>query len=263
MGYLKITPRDAEMMVRTNMALPNAYDRIATWHLMNNGVVPSLPEAELFSETEIEVSNLLEDPDTSVEIIHLPFHPGQTVPYRIQSDIWALRQFLRWGFNGRIVQDVLMELDIPDKITKKDVEEGLRRTSEKYLKLVRLYVKPLLSLLDKHGLERAGTMIEKAYLRDKLLEQETDSKGRKLPRTKRYRDDKLVEWKAVVPGHGAVSQETQQLTTSHISLLTSIYRSACNFAERCKVDPGLVKTCREEASRLETHAGSNTTNYGK
>jgi len=28
------------------------------------------------------------------------------------------------GFSGRIVQDVLMELDVPDIASKRDVEEG-------------------------------------------------------------------------------------------------------------------------------------------
>ena len=125
------------------------------------------------------------------------------------------------------------------------------------LKLVRLHAKPLLVLLEQHGLEKGSTMIEKAYLRDKLLEQETDSKGRRIPRIAQYRDGKLVNRKAILPGHGAVTLETQQLTPSHVSLMTAIYKVACNLAQRCRADPGLVKTCKEEADRLGAFAQPN------
>ena len=150
-----------------------------------------------------------------------------------------------------------MELDVPDTLTRRDAEHGLRKVSDKYLKLVRLHAKPLLVLLEQHGLEKGSTMIEKAYLRDKLLEQETDSKGRRIPRIAQYRDGKLVNRKAILPGHGAVTLETQQLTPSHVSLMTAIYKVACNLAQRCRADPGLVKTCKEEADRLGAFAQPN------
>ena len=125
--------------------------------------------------------------------------------------------------------------------------------AEKYLKLVRLRVRPLLNLLEKHGFNEGKMMVEKAYLKDKLLKQRTDSKGRKLPGREIHHGDKVLQVRAVVPGHGEVSMQTQELTPSHIRLLSSVYRATCNFAEISGGDKTLIEDCRKEASKLESY----------
>ena len=152
----------------------------------------------------------------------------------------------------RIAKEVLMELDVPDEVTAQDVERGLSRVGEKYLRLVRMNIKPLLDIIKQHGSNEARKMIEKAYLRDKLLQQKKDSTDRIIPRTTSFRGDKLVEEEAVIPGHGVITLQTQELTPSHIALLATVYRSTCNFAEQAGGDPQLIETCRKEAAQLES-----------
>jgi hypothetical protein len=193
-------------------------------------------------------------PDQTVELIHMPFQPG-VVSYFAPGlwDFYTVWQFLDSRFHGPLVSQVLMELDTPGKITAKSLETGLRTVGEKYLKLTQMKIKPVLILLKKHGFEEGKTMIEKAYHTDKLLKQEKDSRGRGIPRLAVYRGDEPVEEAAVIPGHGYVSLQTQELTPTHIRLLANVYRSACNFAQHVGANPDLIKTCRKEASQLESY----------
>ena len=153
---------------------------------------------------------------------------------------------------GRISKEVLMELDVPEEVTIEDVRMGLKRVGEKYLKITRINIKPLLDLIEEHGFEVTRRMVEKAYLREKLLAQETDSSGNNIPRRAIFRGDKLVGQQAIVPGHGAVTLQTYELTPSHVRLLAGVYRSACNFAQQAGGDAQLIASCREEAERLES-----------
>ena len=164
---------------------------------MSESIVPSLPEAKHFSEASIRVVNRLHNPDhvdRLLQFIHTPFLPGQKAYYGIgYTDHVIVSLFLEWPFTGRLgqlVKDVLMELDVPDEATGEDFEQALCRVAEKQLRLVRLYIKPLLDLLDKHGFEDARKRIDKAYLKDKLFSQDRDSQGRRMLRyDNRYAHD--------------------------------------------------------------------------
>jgi hypothetical protein len=96
-------------------------------------------------------------------------------------------------------------------------------------------------------------MIEKAYHKDKLLKQEKDSKGRGIPYHAVYKGDKTVQEDAVIPGHGYVSLQTEELTPTHIRLLANVYKAACSFVQHVGGDQELVKACVEEASQLESY----------
>ena len=63
----------------------------------------------------------------------------------------------------------------------------------------------------------------------------------------------VLEKDVAFPGHGVVSEETQELTPSHVRLATSLYRSACSFAEMFGVDPEMVEECRKEADLIESY----------
>jgi hypothetical protein len=249
-GYLRLGGEEVSNLMKLLYRFQTIQDLVAL------SLNPSLPEAKPFTETHIEVlDKLIPLPPSPgmVEFVHAPFHPGRG-DYSIfgLADYYVACNFIRWPMMGRLAQEVLMELDVPDEVTAEDVERGLRKVGEKYLRMVRMNIKPLLDMIHQYGFNEARRMIEKAYLRDKLLQQERDSIGRILPRRTSYRGDRLVEEEAVIPGHGLITLQTQELTPSHITLLVAVYRSTCNFAERSGVNPELVEICRKEASQLET-----------
>jgi hypothetical protein len=249
-GYLKLSREDVDNMLK----LLYAFRSIG--NLISLSLVPSLPEAKTFSRIHAEVlAKMAPIPPKpgEVDFVHAPFHPGRG-DYSIfgLADYVAMVNFLRWPLMGGISKDVLMELDVPEEVSVDDIRRGLEIVGEKYLRLTRMNIKPLLDLVEEHGFEAARRMVEKAYLREKLLAQETDASGNNIPRRARFRGDKLVGQQAIVPGHGAVTLQTYELTPSHIRLLASVYRSACNFAQQAGGDAGLIETCREEAARLES-----------
>ncbi len=227
--------------------------------LITDGLTTSLPDCSLFTETIIDVWNRLRKPESPRRFIHIPFHPGQVVHYEEgETGYWYALSFLRLGFVGRISREVLMELGVPDEVRPEDVEKGLRRVAEKYLKLVRLYIRPLLDLLAEHGFEKGKTMIEKAYTKEMLLKMETDSHGRAIPRAKIRSGDRIVDERAMIPGHGYVSYQTQELTPTLVRLVAGVYRRTCDFAEQAGVDPGLVAACRREANQLDIYVEPST-----
>jgi hypothetical protein len=110
----------------------------------------------------------------------------------------------------------------------------------------------MLDSLEEHGFEEGRKRIDKAYLRDKLLSQEWDSGGRRLLRYSTHIEEELVENRAIIPGHGLITRQTQEVTPSLIRIVANVYKAACNFAEQAGGDPKLVESCRSEASRLES-----------
>ena len=249
-GYLKLSRGEVDNLMKL------LYRFRSIQELVSLSLVPSLPDAKAFTETHIDVLAKLAPLPPSpgeVDFVHAPFHPGRG-DYSIfgLADYLVACSFLRRPMMGRIAKEVMMELDVPDEVTVEDVERGLRTVGEKYLRMVRMNIKPLLDMIKQHGFNEARRMIEKAYLRDKLLQQEKDSMGRVIPRTTSFRGDKPVEAEAVIPGHGVITLQTQELTPSHITLLATVYRSTCNFAEQAGGDPQLIETCRKEAAQLES-----------
>jgi hypothetical protein len=81
---------------------------------------------------------------------------------------------------------------------------------------------------------------------------EYDSDEKKIPRRKVRRQGRgtLLNEFVIIPGHGVVSLQTQELTPTHIALIASVYETACRFAENVGGDPDLIRTCREEAAQL-------------
>jgi hypothetical protein len=246
-GYLVLSSEETRK-------LANAWPELSVFNDFSAmGIIPSLPEAETFTEVTIEMMNRLNAPSDEVNIYLTPFHPGYffySNPH--VSDAMVTRDFLRWPFVGTFTRELMMELGVPEAVTSGDVDRALRSLGEKYLKMTRLNIRPLLDILEKHGFEEGRTMIEKAYLRDRLLKQKTDASGRTIPRAAMYGKGRIRDEKVVVPGHGAVTHQTQQLSTSHVWWIVWTYRAACNFAKHVKGDPRLIETCEEEASRLES-----------
>jgi hypothetical protein len=246
-GYLDLGPEEAENIVKI------AHEPWASIELKGVSLVSSLPDSKLFTETIISIQDIFSRSAREIELIHIPFSPGQvTQHYPGQDDYHTALEFLKGVLHGQLSKEVLMELGVPDQVGPEEVREGLRRVAEKYLKLVRLRIRPLLDLFEEHGFDDGRMMIEKAYLKEKLLKQRTDSDGRQLPGWEIRRGDKTLEERAVIPGHGEVSLQTQELTPSHVRLLVSVYRATCRFAEAAGGDAQLVETCRREASQLES-----------
>jgi hypothetical protein len=195
---------------------------------------------------------------TTLQYLNVRALSTSVVYYKFgHTDSWIVSQFLEGsqfltGYaEDPITREVLMELGVPDKVTPEDVLAGLRSVVEKRLRLVRLHIEPLLRLLEKHGFDEGITMIEKAYHRDTLLRQEVDSAGRGIPKKVNLEGGKLFAERAVVPGHGIVSMQT--MTPTHLRVLASIYRSACNVVEQIGGDSSLIAACREEATQLESY----------
>jgi hypothetical protein len=247
-GYLELGPEEAEKVVKIT------HSPWTSIQLLRESLVSSLPESELFTETIMGIENAFQESGREIEPIHIPFIPGRGVYYIPgQDDFWISLEFLRGLIHGQLSKEVLMELDVPEEVKPEDVRIGLRRVAEKYLKLVRRRIKPLLNLLEEHGFNEGKMMVEKAYLKEKLLKQNTDPEGRAIPRIEIRRGEKLIDERAVVPGHGEVSLQTQELTPSHIRLLANVYRATSNFAEIAGGDPQLITICRKEADQLESY----------
>jgi hypothetical protein len=250
-GYFTLSREEAEKMARFAPELPALKLTVVA-----DGLVSSIPEAKVYTDATIEIANQLVKPGQDIQLIYTPFRAGDvfnsTPGY---SDFAVTTQFLKWPFMENLVGEVLMELDVPDEVTPQDIQRGLRNVALKYLRLVRLSIKPLLDLLKEHGFEDGRGMIEKAYHSDRLLKQETDPTGRRIPRHERRRGvGKTVPWgaSATIPGHGLVTPQTQELTHTHIRLLGCVYRAACNLAEHVGGDPNLIQSCRKEALELES-----------
>ena len=248
-GYLEYGPEEASKITKI------VHGGWQTEQLVTRSLVASLPESPPFTETKITIENTLNSPDREIQPITIPFHPGQVDHHYPYHDAYIVDLFLKASPVDFLRKQVLMELDAPEKVTPQQVKQGLRRVAEKYLKLTRIRIKPLLNLLEKHGFEKGRKMIEKAYLRDRLLEMEHDEKGRRIPRRTLLRQGPrtLLSDEVVVPGHGDVSIQTQELTPTHIALLAAVYKTACNFAENVGADPDLVRTCRQEAAQLRSY----------
>ena len=248
-GYLDLDSEEAEKFMKLERRRVDSLPP-----RIRESLEPSLPDAKVFTEAEVLIGNLLAKPDQIVELIHIPFQPGHINYYAPGLwDFFTVCEFLDSRFYDSLVSQILMELDTPHRITAEDVETGLRRVGEKYLKLTRMRIKPVLNLLKKYGFKEGKTMIEKAYLKDKLLKQEKDSKGRGIPKHAVFKGDRPVQEGAVVPGHGYVSLQTEELTPTHIRLLANVYKAACSFAQYVGGDSELVKACGEEASQLESY----------
>jgi len=249
-GYLQLSPEGALKAAKITRR------GWQTVQLVGRSLVASIPESVPFTVTKIAIDNTVNAPDQRIEPIMIPFHPGQADHHYPWENASTVDIFLRAVPPDFLTEQVLMELGAPEEVTPEEVKDGLRRVGEKYLKLTRIRIKPLLSLLDEHGFEKGRRMIEKAYIRDRLLAMEQDQVDRRVPRRtlKRQGGSTTIADDMVIPGHGDVSPQTQELTPTHIGLITAVYESACNFAELVEGDAKLIETCREEAQRLKSYA---------
>ena len=245
-GYFQSDPEEAMKVAKI------VHSPWQTVQLIERSLISSLPESVPFTEAEITIYNTINSPNQVIEPIMIPFHPGQVDHNYPQYNANRVDIFLSGVPGDWLTKEVLLELDVPEKVTAREVREGLKRVGEKYLRLARIRIRPLLRLLEKHGFEEGRKMIEKAYLRDRLLEMEHDSRGRRIPNRKGLRQGQgtYLLNRSVVPGHGEVSLHTQELTPTHIAFLASVYRLACSFAENVGGDPKLVEDCRREAAQL-------------
>ena len=227
-----------------------------TVQLVGRSLVASIPESVPFTETKVTIDSIVNAPDQRIEPIMIPFHPGHADHHYPIHDATIVDIFLRAVPADFLTEQVLMELGAPENVTPEEVKGGLRRVGEKCLKLTRIRIKPLLSLLEEHGFEKGRRMIEKAYIRDKLLSMDQEQGDRRIPRRTLIRQGRstTIHDDMVIPGHGDVSPQTQELTPTHIGLLVAVYETACNFAELVKGDVRLVEICRKEAQKLKSYA---------
>jgi hypothetical protein len=267
-GYLTLSPTEAEMLTRTSrgMVMPGR-------RRLLQGVLSCLPDSAPWTDAYIETVNLLLDTEKPIEQIHIPYWPGGVTTHHFgESDYGIVDPFTRHIWYSGLVRQVIMELDVPENITPQDIERGLRRIGEKHLRLTRLMIRPLVKLLKEHGIKEGTRDIEKAHIRDKLLERAAGtgqaSKGETITspnlvyarpkgiKTGPKEDvpDVLGPDFAVIRGHGLVTAQTNELTPTHIRLVANVLRAACNFAELTKADPKMIKESRNEASFLDSVA---------
>ena len=258
-GYLQLTTEDIQGLAKM------ARIRQPLRALFGRNLVASLPEAKSFTETYIELWNYFDqgedlDPELSDPIprtVSIPFNPNQTYVYWLPIDDYDLIQrFLVHPLIGGLAKDIIWELDVPEKVTEQDIRKGLARVADKYLKMIRMTVKPLLDLIKTHGFEEAITMIPKAYMKDKLLRKEQDSKNRIIPHFTYHRGEKPPDYIGIIPEHGLVTEATQELTPSHLSILISTYEAACRFSESSGGDAQLIESCRKDIKDLKSQIPS-------
>jgi hypothetical protein len=267
-GYLTLSPTEAEMLVKISRGM----NVLARRRLLAS-VLSCLPGTDPWTDAYIETMNRLVSTDRPIEQIHVPFWPGGVTSRNFgDSDMGIVDAFSRHIWNSSLVREVLFELDVPDEINPGDIERGLRNLGEKYLRLTRQMIRPLVALLEEHDIKDVSKMIEKVHARDKLLEAAEgaggDFKGEaqvtsdiiySKPKGIRTSPKEDVpnylgpEW-AVIRGHGFVMNQTHELTPTDIRLVANVLRAACNFAEQTKGDPKLIEKCRNEASFLDSQA---------
>ncbi len=245
-GYLRLGPRDPGKLAKTGARPIES--------LFSRGLASSLPESEPFTDAFRQVFEVFTTND-SPDIVKVPFMPGKIHLHgKAFDESFLVRSFLGQGggYFGAMAREVLLELGVPESVTPEDVRAALVRIAGKRLRLTRQFMRPLIVLLEQNGYEKAIAVIEKAYLRDKLLKQAEDGDGRMVPRVGARIGEKTIWELAMVPGHGMVNNQTQELTPSHIRMAASIYRSACDFAEKVGVEEELVTNCRKEADEIES-----------
>jgi hypothetical protein len=250
-GYLDITAEDAAKLMSINSGF-------RTLGSLYGAMQASMPEARLMTEAFNEEFNYMLGLGHP-QVVNVPLNPGH-IQYNIpiETNLSVVKSFVTPPAQGDLIRELIMEMDVPEEITTEKARQGLRRLGEKYLKLTRIHIKPLLDLLVEHGYEQTRNMIQKAYLKDMLIRSEKDSEGRQIHRFTVYAGDVLEKDVAFVPGHGVVSEETQELTPSHIRLIANIYRTACDLCEELGGGQDLVEEFRSEADKLESFAETET-----
>jgi len=179
------------------------------------------------------------------EQVHRPFNPATVTTYRAGfNDFQLVQKYLTWPFYGELLRDLLLELGVPDKVTDEELKIGLRKLGEKYLRLTELSLQPLYDEVNKSGFIEARKRIEKGLLRDRLLEVES------VPRADIYWGERLLEKRRILPHHGLVTLQTEELTPSHVRLAANILLAACRFAEFVGVDSNRVNVCSRKARTL-------------
>ena len=182
--------------------------------------------------------------------VHRPFFPGAvsstnpglddyylTFMYSVLGAIWP--QALT-----SIYRDVLFELDVPDEITKQEFQKGLKRVSEKNLKLMLKFLQPLHKLIEEYGVDEARKRVTKAISKDEVL-----SKVGGVSYGERFLGRYKLE-----PELGFVSSLTQKMTPSHIRLGVNFLRSAHRLAEASGADVTLIAEAKKLEEALEAAA---------
>ncbi len=269
-GYITLNPEEAEKLTRI-LHCAGFSSRKRLFQALQS----SLPNAKTWTKAHIDVINRLYTSDRPVEQIHIPFWPGGVFTRTPgEPDQSSANQFLAAPWRARVTREVLMELGVPDQVTTEDIERGLRNVAEKQLKLMRLMIQPLVKLIDQHGFPKAKRMIEKVYIKDRLLAESADAtpRGEMLVGKGLVSLANPIDWAgpgrvepyvdgpkwAIMAEHGVVTPQSEELTPTHLSLVASMLRRACDFAELAKGDPKLIEDCRREASFLDSQASVQT-----
>ena len=246
-GYLSLTESEAEKLTKIihSMHLAAPYRDPRT--LLIETVQSTVPSPDAFTETFLRFFKyaLQFTPSPLAEQVHRPFNPGTVTTYHPgYHDFQLIQSFVTWPFQGAIVRDLMLELGVAEKVTGEQIKEGLCRLGEKYLRLTDLSLKPLYDLINNFGYVEAKKRIEKGFLRDRLLETEN------VPRADVYWGERLLEKRRIVPQHGLVTLQTEELTPHHVRLAANILLAACRFAKLVGVDPERVKECSHKAQAL-------------
>jgi hypothetical protein len=244
-GYLDIASEDAAKL----MSFSSGFKPLGRLY---SAMQASMPESKLFTEAFNQEFNYMLSLGHP-QIVNVPFNPSH-IQYNIPIETYLsiVKSFVTLPAQGDLIIDLLMEMGVPEEITTEEARQGLKRLGEKYLRLARISIKPLLDLLLEHGYEETRNRIQKAYLKDMLIRLERDPEGRQIHRFTVYAGEALEKDVAFVPGHGVVSEETQELTPSHVRLIANIYRTACDLCEQLGGDDKLIDECRGEAAQLES-----------
>lgn len=247
-GYLSLTESEAEKLMKIihSMHLAAPYRDPRT--LLIETVQSTVPSAGVFTETYLKGFKyaLQSDPSPVTEQVHRPFNPGTVTTYHPgYHDFQLIQSFVAWPFQGAIIRELMLELGVPEKVKEEQIKEGLRRLGEKYLRLTDLSLKPLYELINNFGYVEAKKRIEKGLLRDRLLETTEN-----VPRADVYWFDRLLEKRRIVPHHGLVTLQTEELTPNHVRLAANILLAACRFAHYMGVDPDKVEECSQKARVL-------------
>jgi hypothetical protein len=244
-GYLALSEVELEKLVKISHSMGLEAPYRDPRSLLVEAIQSTLPNPEVFIEAFIRSAKIYGNQMPPAEQVHRPFNPATVTTYHTGfNDFQLVQKYLTWPFYGELLRDLLLELGVPDEVTDEELQNGLRKLGEKYLRLIELSLRPLYDEVSKLGFIEARKKIEKGLLRDRLLEMESPLSA------DIYWGERLLEKRRILPRHGLVTLQTEELTPSHVRLAANILLAACRFAEFVRVDSSRVNDCSRKARAL-------------
>jgi len=145
-----------------------------------------------------------------------------------------------------IVREVLFELGVPDKITRDQFLQGMRKVGEKYVKLALKITDPLARMVGEGGLTLGPIATEKSRHKEEMIAAN--------PNSIHMFGDLLLDTPVNDPVRGYVGLQTQPITAQHVRLVANFVRAAGRLAVKVGAAKTVVEMAEKRARMLDDEA---------